>query len=92
MEKRICIYMSVKLTTHLHLVPTSRMRGAPPPLPNTPSWRDAQLKIARATLPLLYEKENIDHNLRIDLFVHKKMILTIKISKTIILPVLCVCT
>jgi hypothetical protein len=30
--------------THLHLVPRSRMRGAIPPLPNTPSWSDAQLK------------------------------------------------
>jgi hypothetical protein len=31
----------VKLTTHLHLVPRSRMRGAIPPLPNTSSWRGA---------------------------------------------------
>jgi hypothetical protein len=29
----------VKLTTHLHLVPRPRMRGAIPPLPNTSSWR-----------------------------------------------------
>jgi hypothetical protein len=34
----------MKLTTHLHLVSTSRMRGAIPPLPNTPSRRGAQLK------------------------------------------------
>jgi hypothetical protein len=34
----------VKLTTHLHLVPGSKKRGAIPPLPNTPSWRGAQLK------------------------------------------------
>jgi hypothetical protein len=34
----------MKLTTHLHLVSRSRMRGAIPPLPNTPSWRGAQLK------------------------------------------------
>jgi hypothetical protein len=34
----------LKLTTHLHLVPRSRMRGAIPPLPNTPPWRGAQLK------------------------------------------------
>jgi hypothetical protein len=34
----------VKLTTHLHLVPRSRMRGAIPPPPSTPSWRCAQLK------------------------------------------------
>jgi hypothetical protein len=30
--------------THLHVVPRSRMRGAIPPLPNTPSWRGAQLQ------------------------------------------------
>jgi hypothetical protein len=35
---------SVKLTTHLHLVPRSKMLSAVPPLPNTPSWRGAQLK------------------------------------------------
>jgi len=29
----------VKLTTHLHLAPRLRMRGAIPPLPNTSSWR-----------------------------------------------------
>jgi hypothetical protein len=29
---------------NLHLVLRSRMRGAIPPLPNTSSWRDAQLK------------------------------------------------
>jgi hypothetical protein len=34
----------VKLTTNRHLVPRSRMRGAIPPLPNKPSWRDAQLQ------------------------------------------------
>jgi hypothetical protein len=28
----------VKLTTHLHLVPSLRMCGAISPLPNTPSW------------------------------------------------------
>jgi hypothetical protein len=33
----------VKLTTHLHLVPRSRIRGAIPPLPNTPSRRGAKL-------------------------------------------------
>jgi hypothetical protein len=30
----------VKLTTHLHLVPRSKIREAIPPLPNTPSWRN----------------------------------------------------
>jgi hypothetical protein len=34
----------VKLTTHLHLVPTSRMHGAVPTLPHTPSCHGAQLK------------------------------------------------
>jgi hypothetical protein len=34
----------VKLTNHLHLVPRSRMHGAIPPFPNTPSWCGAQLK------------------------------------------------
>jgi len=34
----------VKLTTHLHLVPRSRIRRTIPPLPNTPSWRGARLK------------------------------------------------
>jgi hypothetical protein len=34
----------VKLTTHLHLVPRPRIRGAIPPLPTTPPWRGTQLK------------------------------------------------
>jgi hypothetical protein len=34
----------VKLITHLHLVPRSRMRGIYPHSLNTPSWRGAQLK------------------------------------------------
>jgi len=29
---------SVRLTTDLHVVPTSRMSGTIPPLPHTPSW------------------------------------------------------
>jgi hypothetical protein len=33
----------VKVTTHLYLVPSSRMRGTIRPLPNTPSWRGDQL-------------------------------------------------
>jgi hypothetical protein len=33
-----------ELTTHLHLVLMSRMHGAIPPLPNTPSWHGAQFK------------------------------------------------
>jgi hypothetical protein len=40
---------SVKLTTHLLLVPRSRMRGAIPPFPHTPSCRGAQLKHRRFT-------------------------------------------
>jgi len=31
----------VKVTSHLHLILRSRMRGAIPPLPNTSKWRDA---------------------------------------------------
>jgi len=31
----------VKLTTHVHLVPMSRMRGSIPPLPISSSWRGA---------------------------------------------------
>jgi hypothetical protein len=34
----------MNLTTHLLLVSRLRMHGAIPPLPNTPSWRGAQLK------------------------------------------------
>jgi hypothetical protein len=34
----------VKLTTHLHLEPRSRIRGAILPLPSTPSGCGAQLK------------------------------------------------
>jgi hypothetical protein len=46
---------SVKLTTHLHLVTRSRMRRTIPPLPDTPSWRGAQLKESTATnLPYCY--------------------------------------
>jgi hypothetical protein len=41
----------VKLTTHLHPVPRSRMRGAIPPLPNTSSWRHVSLSTG-TTLPL----------------------------------------
>jgi hypothetical protein len=36
--------LGVKLITSLHLVPRSRMRGAIPPAPNTPSSCDAQFK------------------------------------------------
>jgi hypothetical protein len=43
----------VKLTTHLHLEPRSRMRGAIPPLPNMPSWSGAQLK-HRGNFTLLF--------------------------------------
>jgi hypothetical protein len=34
----------VKLTTHLHIVPRSRLHGTIPPFPNTPSGRGAKLK------------------------------------------------
>jgi len=44
----------VKLTTHLHLMSKSRMRGAVPPIPNTPSWRGARLKAQRQLYLYLY--------------------------------------
>jgi hypothetical protein len=34
----------MKLTTHLHLLQRSRVRGAVSPIPNSPPWRDAQFK------------------------------------------------
>jgi len=34
----------MKLTTHVHVVPSSRMCGAIPPFPNTLPRRGAQLK------------------------------------------------
>jgi hypothetical protein len=34
----------VELTTHFHLVPRSRMRGAIPPHSHTSSWRGAKLR------------------------------------------------
>jgi len=34
----------MKLTTHLHLVPRSRIHGVIPPLPSTPLWRGVQFK------------------------------------------------
>jgi hypothetical protein len=43
----------MKLTPHLHLVPSSRMRGAKTPLPNTPSRSRAQFKKAHGQLCLL---------------------------------------
>jgi len=43
----------MKLTTHLHLVPRWKMRGAVLPLPNTSSWRGAYLSTG-TTLPYLY--------------------------------------
>jgi hypothetical protein len=48
----------MKLTTHLHLEPRSRMRGAITPLPNTPLWRGAQLKKAQRQLYLYYKSHN----------------------------------
>jgi hypothetical protein len=44
----------VKLTTHLHLMPRSRICGAMTPLPNMPPWPGAQLKKNTGTaLPYL---------------------------------------
>jgi hypothetical protein len=36
--------LGVKLTTHFHLVPRSRMHGAIPTFPNMPSWCGGELK------------------------------------------------
>jgi len=36
--------ITTSVSTHFHLVQRSRIRGAIPPLPNTPSWHGAQLK------------------------------------------------
>jgi len=44
--KRQCS-SGVKPTTHLHLVPRSKMCGAITVLPSTPSWRCAQLRKAQ---------------------------------------------
>jgi hypothetical protein len=44
----------MKLTTHLHLVPRPRMRGAVPPLPITPSW---------TTLPLPFTSFCLGHSI-----------------------------
>jgi hypothetical protein len=44
----------VKLTTPLHIVPRSRMRGAIYPLPNTSSWRGTQLRKHRHNFTLSY--------------------------------------
>jgi len=44
----------VKLTTYLHLVPRSRIGEAIPPLPNTPSWRCAELQKKAQGQLLLY--------------------------------------
>jgi len=35
------------------------MRGAIPPFPNTPSWRDAQLKKHRYNFTLFYQSDEI---------------------------------
>jgi hypothetical protein len=49
--------LAVKLTTHLHLVPRSRMRGAIPPLPNTSLWRGTYL--STGTLLYLYSSRRV---------------------------------
>jgi hypothetical protein len=48
----------VKLTTHHHLVPTSKIRGSIHSVPNTPSWRSAKLAKHRGnfTFTLTYEQ------------------------------------
>jgi len=44
----------VELTTRLHLVPRSSIRGAIPPLPNKPSKSGAQLKLGEQPYLLTY--------------------------------------
>jgi hypothetical protein len=46
----------VKLNTYLHLVLRSRIRGAIPPLLNTPSRHGAQLNSIWTTLPLNFNE------------------------------------
>jgi hypothetical protein len=38
------------------------MRGAVPSLPNTPSWRGAQLKNTGANIPYFYDDDDDDDN------------------------------
>jgi hypothetical protein len=45
---------SVELSIHLHVVLRSRMLGAIFPLPNTPSWRRAQLKKHRDNFTFIF--------------------------------------
>jgi hypothetical protein len=54
----------VKLTTHFHPLPRSRMRGAILPLPNTPSWRGAQLRKVRLQLLWHYNRTRINYKER----------------------------
>jgi len=44
----------MKLTTNLHLVPTSKNEWSYTPLPNTPSWRGAHLKTKKEAQGQLY--------------------------------------
>jgi hypothetical protein len=43
-------------------VPWLGIRGAIPPLPNTPSWYSEQLKIKKAEKALLCKQNNVEHN------------------------------
>jgi hypothetical protein len=45
--------------THLHLVPRPRMRGAIPPLPNTPSWRGADCCTGSVAFCVVHETLSI---------------------------------
>jgi hypothetical protein len=68
----------MKLTTHLHLVPISRMRGAIPPFPNTPPWLRAQPKAQRQMylLPFTLYTKSCSPNLifvRFSLLSHIKL-------------------
>jgi hypothetical protein len=48
------LFLGEKLTNHFNLVPRSRIRGAISPLPNTPSWRGAELNKAEGQLYLTF--------------------------------------
>jgi hypothetical protein len=60
------------------------MRGSIPPLPNTPSWRGAKLKLRDSFTFYLIHEESVQSLLASRLFPKN---LRIKIQKTTILPV-----
>jgi hypothetical protein len=54
---------SVRMTTHLQLVPSrSRKRGAIQPLPHTPSWRSAYINKVKGNLHLQWDVSEVNSN------------------------------